>query len=62
MSGVYRCVASNSAGSDQLDVHFYITGEPTQNESHPLKYIIIHIRVFLSLSLTTSGKFFGNFK
>ncbi|KAF0028108.1 hypothetical protein F2P81_019195 [Scophthalmus maximus] len=25
VSGVYRCVASNFAGTDQLDVHFYIT-------------------------------------
>ncbi|XP_068603807.1 vascular endothelial growth factor receptor 1 [Brachionichthys hirsutus] len=25
VSGVYRCVAANSAGRDQLDVHFYIT-------------------------------------
>ncbi|KAM9337201.1 vascular endothelial growth factor receptor 1 [Symphorus nematophorus] len=28
VSGVYRCVASNSAGSDQLDVHFYVTDVP----------------------------------
>ncbi|KAM9839361.1 LOW QUALITY PROTEIN: vascular endothelial growth factor receptor 1 [Aulostomus maculatus] len=28
VSGVYRCIASNSAGSDQLDVHFYITDIP----------------------------------
>ncbi|XP_071341314.1 vascular endothelial growth factor receptor 1 isoform X2 [Trachinotus anak] len=28
VSGVYRCVASNSAGTDQLDVHFYITDVP----------------------------------
>nr|XP_046226781.1 vascular endothelial growth factor receptor 1 isoform X2 [Scatophagus argus] len=28
VSGVYRCVASNSAGMDQLDVHFYITDVP----------------------------------
>ncbi|XP_034416288.1 vascular endothelial growth factor receptor 1 [Cyclopterus lumpus] len=25
VSGVYRCVASNSAGTDQLDFHFYVT-------------------------------------
>lgn len=28
VSGVYRCVASNSAGSDHLDHHFYVTGDP----------------------------------
>ncbi|XP_067434475.1 vascular endothelial growth factor receptor 1 isoform X1 [Thunnus thynnus] len=28
VSGVYRCVASNSAGTDQLDIHFYITDVP----------------------------------
>lgn len=28
VSGVYRCVASNSAGTDQLDHHFYVTGDP----------------------------------
>ncbi|XP_022600071.1 vascular endothelial growth factor receptor 1 [Seriola dumerili] len=28
VSGVYRCIASNSAGKDQLDVHFYITDVP----------------------------------
>uniref|UniRef100_A0A7N6BEU6 receptor protein-tyrosine kinase n=1 Tax=Anabas testudineus TaxID=64144 RepID=A0A7N6BEU6_ANATE len=28
VSGVYRCVASNSVGSDQLDTHFYITDVP----------------------------------
>ncbi|XP_041669910.1 vascular endothelial growth factor receptor 1 [Cheilinus undulatus] len=28
VSGVYRCVASNSAGSDQLDFHFYVTDVP----------------------------------
>uniref|UniRef100_A0A4W6DRC4 receptor protein-tyrosine kinase n=1 Tax=Lates calcarifer TaxID=8187 RepID=A0A4W6DRC4_LATCA len=28
VSGVYRCVASNSVGADQLDVHFYITDVP----------------------------------
>uniref|UniRef100_A0A8D3AUV2 receptor protein-tyrosine kinase n=1 Tax=Scophthalmus maximus TaxID=52904 RepID=A0A8D3AUV2_SCOMX len=28
VSGVYRCVASNFAGTDQLDVHFYITDVP----------------------------------
>uniref|UniRef100_A0A665UUX8 Platelet-derived growth factor receptor-like protein n=1 Tax=Echeneis naucrates TaxID=173247 RepID=A0A665UUX8_ECHNA len=28
VSGVYRCIASNSAGSDQLDIHFYITDVP----------------------------------
>ncbi|XP_020500898.2 vascular endothelial growth factor receptor 1 isoform X1 [Labrus bergylta] len=28
VSGVYRCVASNSAGTDQLDVHFYVTDVP----------------------------------
>ncbi|KAM3593029.1 uncharacterized protein V6R79_004741 [Siganus canaliculatus] len=28
VSGVYRCVASNTAGTDQLDVHFYVTDVP----------------------------------
>ncbi|XP_034427857.1 vascular endothelial growth factor receptor 1 isoform X1 [Hippoglossus hippoglossus] len=28
VSGVYRCVASNSAGTDQMDVYFYITDVP----------------------------------
>uniref|UniRef100_UPI0037E70419 vascular endothelial growth factor receptor 1 isoform X1 n=1 Tax=Semicossyphus pulcher TaxID=241346 RepID=UPI0037E70419 len=28
VSGVYRCVAYNSAGTDQLDVHFYVTDVP----------------------------------
>nr|XP_020455714.1 vascular endothelial growth factor receptor 1 isoform X2 [Monopterus albus] len=28
VSGVYRCIASNSVGTDQLDVHFYITDVP----------------------------------
>ncbi|XP_056220845.1 vascular endothelial growth factor receptor 1 isoform X2 [Seriola aureovittata] len=28
VSGVYRCIASNSAGKDQLDIHFYITDVP----------------------------------
>uniref|UniRef100_A0A3Q1GY33 receptor protein-tyrosine kinase n=1 Tax=Acanthochromis polyacanthus TaxID=80966 RepID=A0A3Q1GY33_9TELE len=28
VSGVYRCIASNCAGSDQLDIHFYITDVP----------------------------------
>ncbi|KAM8881731.1 vascular endothelial growth factor receptor 1 isoform 1-T1 [Synchiropus picturatus] len=28
VSGIYRCIASNSAGSDQLDIHFYITDIP----------------------------------
>ncbi|XP_070709059.1 vascular endothelial growth factor receptor 1 [Pempheris klunzingeri] len=28
VSGLYRCVASNSAGTDQLDVHFYVTDVP----------------------------------
>uniref|UniRef100_A0A7N8YJJ4 Vascular endothelial growth factor receptor 3 n=1 Tax=Mastacembelus armatus TaxID=205130 RepID=A0A7N8YJJ4_9TELE len=28
VSGVYRCIASNSAGADQLDIHFYITDVP----------------------------------
>ncbi|XP_047424727.1 vascular endothelial growth factor receptor 1 isoform X3 [Mugil cephalus] len=28
VSGVYRCIASNAAGSDQLDVHFYVTDVP----------------------------------
>ncbi|XP_039982500.1 vascular endothelial growth factor receptor 1 isoform X2 [Xiphias gladius] len=28
VSGVYRCIASNSAGTDQLDIHFYITDVP----------------------------------
>ncbi|XP_051266110.1 vascular endothelial growth factor receptor 1 isoform X2 [Dicentrarchus labrax] len=28
VSGVYRCVASNSAGTDQLDLHFYVTDVP----------------------------------
>ncbi|KAK2886478.1 vascular endothelial growth factor receptor 1 isoform X2 [Channa argus] len=28
VSGVYRCVASNLAGTDQLDIHFYITDIP----------------------------------
>ncbi|XP_076577551.1 vascular endothelial growth factor receptor 1 isoform X2 [Chaetodon auriga] len=28
VSGVYRCVASNSAGTDQLDIHFYVTDVP----------------------------------
>lgn len=27
VSGVYRCIASNSAGTDQLDVPFYVTGD-----------------------------------
>lgn len=27
VSGVYRCVASNPTGTDQLDLHFYVTGE-----------------------------------
>ncbi|KAF7654021.1 hypothetical protein LDENG_00075510 [Lucifuga dentata] len=28
VSGMYRCVASNSAGTDQLVIHFYITDVP----------------------------------
>ncbi|XP_036934609.1 vascular endothelial growth factor receptor 1 isoform X2 [Acanthopagrus latus] len=28
VSGVYRCVASNLAGTDQLDIHFYVTDVP----------------------------------
>uniref|UniRef100_UPI003AADEB64 vascular endothelial growth factor receptor 1 n=1 Tax=Centroberyx gerrardi TaxID=166262 RepID=UPI003AADEB64 len=28
VSGVYRCIASNSVGTDQLDLHFYITDVP----------------------------------
>ncbi|XP_069007813.1 vascular endothelial growth factor receptor 1 isoform X3 [Embiotoca jacksoni] len=28
VSGVYRCLASNSVGTDQLDIHFYITDVP----------------------------------
>ncbi|KAK2859469.1 hypothetical protein Q5P01_004089 [Channa striata] len=28
VSGVYRCVASNPVGTDQLDIHFYITDVP----------------------------------
>ncbi|XP_041817873.1 vascular endothelial growth factor receptor 1 [Chelmon rostratus] len=28
VSGVFRCVASNSAGTDQLEVHFYVTDVP----------------------------------
>ncbi|XP_008286630.1 vascular endothelial growth factor receptor 1-like isoform X1 [Stegastes partitus] len=28
VSGVYRCIASNCAGADQLDIHFYITDVP----------------------------------
>uniref|UniRef100_A0A8D0CQA1 receptor protein-tyrosine kinase n=1 Tax=Sander lucioperca TaxID=283035 RepID=A0A8D0CQA1_SANLU len=28
VSGVYRCTASNSAGTDQLDLHFYVTDVP----------------------------------
>ncbi|XP_030254120.1 vascular endothelial growth factor receptor 1 isoform X2 [Sparus aurata] len=28
VSGVYRCVASNMAGTDQLDIHFYVTDVP----------------------------------
>uniref|UniRef100_A0A667X8U3 receptor protein-tyrosine kinase n=1 Tax=Myripristis murdjan TaxID=586833 RepID=A0A667X8U3_9TELE len=28
VSGVYRCVASNSVGTDHLDIHFYITDIP----------------------------------
>ncbi|KAG7457296.1 vascular endothelial growth factor receptor 1 isoform X1 [Solea senegalensis] len=28
VSGVYRCVASNPVGKDQLDIHFYITDVP----------------------------------
>uniref|UniRef100_A0A3B3VYZ9 receptor protein-tyrosine kinase n=1 Tax=Poecilia latipinna TaxID=48699 RepID=A0A3B3VYZ9_9TELE len=28
VSGVYRCIASNSAGTDQLDVPFYVTDVP----------------------------------
>ncbi|KAE8279885.1 Vascular endothelial growth factor receptor 1 [Larimichthys crocea] len=28
VSGAYRCVASNSAGTDQLDIHFYVTDVP----------------------------------
>ncbi|KAM9712753.1 vascular endothelial growth factor receptor 1 isoform 1-T1 [Menidia menidia] len=28
VSGVYRCIASNSAGTDQLDIPFYITDVP----------------------------------
>ncbi|KAM4533573.1 vascular endothelial growth factor receptor 1 isoform 2-T2 [Odontesthes bonariensis] len=28
VSGVYRCIASNSAGADQLDIPFYITDVP----------------------------------
>lgn len=40
VSGVFRCVASNSAGSDQLDLHFYVTGDPVQDESSPLKYTL----------------------
>lgn len=35
MSGAYRCVASNSAGTDQLDIHFYVTGDPKKHESSP---------------------------
>lgn len=31
MSGVYRCVASNAAGTDQLDHHFYVSGDLRQN-------------------------------
>lgn len=27
VSGVYRCVASNAAGTDQLDHHFYVSGD-----------------------------------
>ncbi|RVE58758.1 hypothetical protein OJAV_G00197900 [Oryzias javanicus] len=28
VSGVYRCVASNAAGSDHLDIHLYVTDVP----------------------------------
>ncbi|XP_011487225.1 vascular endothelial growth factor receptor 1 isoform X2 [Oryzias latipes] len=28
VSGVYRCIASNTAGSDHLDIHFFITDIP----------------------------------
>lgn len=30
VSGVYRCVASNAAGTDQLDHHFYVSGDVGQ--------------------------------
>lgn len=53
VSGVFRCVASNSAGSDQLDLHFYVTGDPVQDESSPLKYTLWGF-----LFLSTSGIFF----
>jgi len=26
ISGIYRCVASNLMGRDELDIHFYVTG------------------------------------
>lgn len=53
VSGVYRCVVSNSAGSDQLDLHFYVTGDPIQDESSPLIY-----NLWDFLVLSTSGIFF----
>lgn len=38
VSGVYRCVASNSAGVDQLDIPFYVTGESQRDSSYPQKH------------------------
>lgn len=33
VSGVYRCVASNAAGTDQLDHHFYVSGDVGQKRA-----------------------------
>uniref|UniRef100_A0A672ZR33 receptor protein-tyrosine kinase n=1 Tax=Sphaeramia orbicularis TaxID=375764 RepID=A0A672ZR33_9TELE len=47
VSGVYRCVASNSAGKDQLDIHFYITdvkgGFSVVQEEHPREGGDLHL-------------------
>lgn len=54
VSGVYRCVASNSVGADQLDLHFYITGDPTNDDlclliNHSFSFCLHpHLEIFIS--------------
>lgn len=46
VSGVYRCIASNYVGRDQLDIHFYVSGDPTRDGVSPLMGIFAFFHIW----------------
>lgn len=55
ISGIYRCVASNLLGRDELDICFYVTGSDLILKMlKPLTLFHIHIYLILSETHTHS--------